>query len=661
MPVAVSYPGVYVEEIPSGVRTITGVATSIAAFVDYFAQGPTDTAVELFSYADFERQFGGLDTKSEASYAIQQFFLNGGTQCYAVRVTVGGQAATINLQDAPGGNDLVTVTALSQGAAGNSLWVDVEWTSDPNDATKPQFNLTISSVSVSNGQVQVVTSESYRNLVIDSTKSNDAAAVVNAASQLVSLKNVYKNTLAPPLRPAQTGTSSAAIDFSTLKLNAGDALAVSVGHGATAPASVGTTPGLPAPSGSSWDATSLASALQKMLRGVKDSKGAAQLPNATVTLTGTGSNRYLVVSSGDADQSTIVALADSGGTLAKTLGFDKAGGQNVQYFALGGAAIGAESSPQTGGNGTWDSTSSGVPTALIGDPDKKTGMYALLNTDIFNILCIPATMNLSDDAAALVGADAIALCTQRRAMYLIDPPSNSGARDSVLGIMSWLDAQASLRSRNAALYFPRADIIDPLNNFSQRKVAPSGTVAGLYARTDGSRGVWKAPAGTEATLSGVQKLEYKLTDGENGVLNPLAINCLRVFPVYGPVCWGARTLYGADELADDYKYVPVRRLALFVEESLFRGTQWVVFEPNATPLWAQVRLNVGAFMQNLFRQGAFAGTTPQQAYFVQCDDKNNPQNTIDLGIINISVGFAPLKPAEFVVIQIQQMTGDIAS
>jgi phage tail sheath protein FI len=157
----------------------------------------------------------------------------------------------------------------------------------------------------------------------------------------------------------------------------------------------------------------------------------------------------------------------------------------------------------------------------------------------------------------------------------------------------------------------------------------------------------------------VQKLEYKLTDPENGVLNPLAINCLRNFPIYGPVSWGARTLNGADQMADDYKYIPVRRLALYIEESLYRGTQWVVFEPNDEPLWAQIRLNVGSFMHDLFRKGAFQGKTPADAYFVKCDNQSTTQSDINLGIVNISVGFAPLKPAEFVVIQIQQMAGQI--
>jgi hypothetical protein len=162
-------------------------------------------------------------------------------------------------------------------------------------------------------------------------------------------------------------------------------------------------------------------------------------------------------------------------------------------------------------------------------------------------------------------------------------------------------------------------------------------------------------------MNGLQGLEVNMNDEENGQLNPLGINCLRSFPVFGRVVWGARTMRGADQLADEYKYVPVRRLALYIEESLYRGTQWVVFEPNDEPLWAQIRLNIGAFMNNLFRQGAFQGKTPQEAYFVKCDKETTTQNDINLGIVNIVVGFAPLKPAEFVVIKIQQMAGQISA
>jgi phage tail sheath protein FI len=171
--------------------------------------------------------------------------------------------------------------------------------------------------------------------------------------------------------------------------------------------------------------------------------------------------------------------------------------------------------------------------------------------------------------------------------------------------------------------------------------------------------VWKAPAGIDASLTGESGPSVPLTDLQNGTLNVQGINCIRNFPVYGDVIWGARTLRGNDQLASEWKYVPIRRLALFLESSLYDGTQWVVFEPNDERLWSQIRLNVGAFMQGLFLQGAFQGTTPQQAYFVKCDEENNPQASIDQGIVNILVGFAPLYPAEFVVIQIQQMAGQV--
>ena len=153
-------------------------------------------------------------------------------------------------------------------------------------------------------------------------------------------------------------------------------------------------------------------------------------------------------------------------------------------------------------------------------------------------------------------------------------------------------------------------------------------------------------------------LELVFSDGKNGVLNPRGINTLRSFPT-GIVNWGARTMDGDDDFSSEWKYIPVRRLALFIEESLYRGTQWVVFESNDEPLWAQIRLNIGAFMNNLFRQGAFQGRTPREAYFVKCDRETTTQNDINLGVVNILVGFAPLKPAEFVVIKLQQMAGQI--
>jgi hypothetical protein len=339
------------------------------------------------------------------------------------------------------------------------------------------------------------------------------------------------------------------------------------------------------------------------------------------------------------------------GTAATSLGFTAAGARNVAHYAPGvGVTVLAQLAGLTGNNGT-------APTAgnLIGSMAAKTGIYALEDVDLFNLLVIP-------DATAAGGmmnvlTEAIAYCRRRRAFMIIDAPETIG---TFAQAQTWIGGPASpLRSNYAALYFPRLREPDPLMGGVVRTLPAAGAMAGLYARTDGERGVWKAPAGTASLLVGPTGLSYTLTDAENGTLNPLGLNCLRSFPVIGNVSWGARTARGADALADEYKYIPVRRLAIFLEESMYRGTQWAVFEPNDEPLWAQIRLNLGAFMHTLYAQGAFQGRTPRDAYFVKCDKETTTQNDIDLGRVNIVIGFAPLKPAEFVIIQIQQIAGAI--
>jgi phage tail sheath protein FI len=303
-----------------------------------------------------------------------------------------------------------------------------------------------------------------------------------------------------------------------------------------------------------------------------------------------------------------------------------------------------------------------VDTSFTGSPANKTGLHALEKVDLFNLLCIPPDTRDGDVPSPVYQA-AMQFCVVHRAMLIVDSPSawsknKSTAASTAKSGLSTLGLSGPA-ARNAALYFPRLVEVDPLREGQLDTFVPCGTIAGVMARTDTQRGVWKAPAGLDATINGVQGLEVNLNDAENGMLNPLGVNCLRSFPLSGQVVWGARTLRGADQLADEYKYVPVRRLALYIEESLYRGTQWVVFEPNDAPLWAQIRLNVGAFMQTLFRQHAFQGTTPREAYFVKCDGETTTQNDINLGIVNVLVGFAPLKPAEFVIIRIQQLAGQI--
>jgi uncharacterized protein len=269
------------------------------------------------------------------------------------------------------------------------------------------------------------------------------------------------------------------------------------------------------------------------------------------------------------------------------------------------------------------------------------GIHALDPVDIFNLLVIPG---VTHSEALFAAAD---YCRQRRAFLIMDSPKS---------VQTPAQMEQTVRNTTlpktsyCAIYFPWINIPDPLSSGQLRLTPPSGSVAGLFARVDASRGVWKSPAGTGADLVGVSGLSYNLTDSENGALNALGVNCLRVFPT-ATLAWGARTLEGADQSASEWKYIPVRRLALFIEETIDRGIQWAGFEPNAEPLWAQIRLNVGAFLQELFRAGAFQGRTPRDAYFVKCDAATTTQNDIDAGMVNVVIGFAPLKPAEFIILK----------
>jgi phage tail sheath protein FI len=321
--------------------------------------------------------------------------------------------------------------------------------------------------------------------------------------------------------------------------------------------------------------------------------------------------------------------------------------QNVRYYSLG-----------TSGQGDFqDSGVAGSDGSAPTLPNYRDAFKKLdKEVDLFNLMILPTDGDHSESEIKNLWGPASVFCQKRRAFLLMDSPTSWGtvqmATNSSTGVNS---LRVGLVKDHSAIFYPRVTINE---NGLKKNVGPSGAIAGLMARIDGTRGVWKAPAGTEADLRGIVGVEYKFSDDENGVLNPRAINTLRVFP-NGIVNWGARTMDGDDDFGSEYKYIPVRRLALYMEESLYRGLKWVVFEPNDEPLWSQIRLNVGAFMHNLFRQGAFQGQTPKDAYFVKCDKETTTQNDINLGIVNIWVGFAPLKPAEFVILYLQQMAGQI--
>jgi hypothetical protein len=543
------------------VRTITGVATSIAAFIGRASRGPTDSdkdsPVTINSFGDFERIFGGLWVGSSLGFAVRDFYLNGGSQAIIVRLYHSESG-----DNAKPSKSKVSVGDIKLEAAYEGKWgaylratVDTDVSQDVADtlgvSKADLFNLTVRDAGLTG------TSERYLNISVkDSARRIDK--VLADQSRLVRWDGNW------PPNP------------------------------------------LPAIAAGDDDVTKA----EKTLAGAKKAQPPvpADIAAAQAVL--------------DAARKAMDDAVSDGLALTKSDDF----------------------TPQNA------------------EADKK-GLFALeriyAQEGLFNILCIPPYLDSVDVDVSLV-SDASAYCEKRRAMLLVD--ARSDWKDKATARTKFTDANndnVGTRSRNAALYFPRLRQPNPLRDGQTEEFVPCGAVAGIFARTDTQRGVWKAPAGLDATLVGVPQLSVPLTDDENGELNPIGINCLRAFPSAGRVVWGSRTLRGADQLADEYKYVPVRRLALYIEESLYRGTQWVVFEPNDEPLWAQIRLNVGAFMHGLFRQGAFQGQTPKDAYFVKCDKETTPQDQINLGIVNIVVGFAPLKPAEFVVIKIQQMAGQI--
>jgi len=600
MPSALTFPGVYVEEIPSGVRTIIGVATSVTAFIGRALRGPADEAVVINSFGDFERIFGDLWRESSLGFAVRDFYLNGGSQAIVVRVyalpTGGGSGkAAVNV----GG---LTLEAANEGKWGNTLGAKVDQDVSAEVAVRfgldetDLFNLAVQEVAPDG---QVVTAEVFRNLTVkESPRRVDR--VLKDDSQLARWKGSFPTTL-----PTLTAGTDALTALATLKQ------ASKVAKDATPP--------VPA----------TIDAAKKAVTEAEDALKKA-LTDAETALTSA--------------KAALKVAEDATPPVPATI--------DAAKKAVTEAQTALDAVPGNGGsNGQPLGLANFLPSS--GQANKK-GLYSLEKADIFNILCLPPYTATEDVDPKLV-TDAAVYCEAKRAMLLVDPVSTW---DTVAEVIAGIP-DVGTNSKNAAFFFPRLSQPNPLRDNKLENFVPCGAVAGIFARTDSQRGVWKAPAGLDATLVGVPKLSVPLTNAENGQLNPLGVNCLRTMPAAGRVVWGARTLQGNDRLASEWKYIPVRRTALFIEETLYRALQWVVFEPNDEPLWSQIRLNVGAFMNTLFRQGAFQGSAPRDAYFVKCDKDTTTQNDIDRGIVNILVGFAPLKPAEFVIIKLQQIAGQI--
>lgn len=763
MPVTPTYPGVYVQEVPSGVRTIVGVSTSIGMFIGTARKGPMFKPVRCTNYTDFVRAFSDDSTAGQLANYVKLFFLNGGTDCFVMRIASGAGQAAITLQNEAAVPTL-TLKAADAGAIGNNLRAVVTY-----DGAQPEvtFNLELLRFEIdSTGQRVKKDTEVWKNLSMDPASPTYAKDFLNQNSKLVEALDLGVAPAAAGFSLAGRGMTPAALGallatknkfqisvdgsryldidlsgvaatpaaiqgvintkFTSEGIPSGVAASLAAGNrlqftsaGAgdvfvrpapvaadlAVPLMLGTSQGgievsrfassRPAPTGFSTVvivaqldafASALASAVTSItLQGI-DATGAivnVPVPLSVETVPGAkvvvDSNATSPNGNSDGVREKLALIAQQinnftppvatkfswkaevwGSRLGIQPGdifpdnYIMASGfaalppafknlfqpANVHYYSLGLGGLGKQTAPVPGNDGS-------KPAAA----DYDTAYDKIdKEVDLFNLMVLPP-----DALVAMTGIypNASVFCQERRAFLLMDPPSSwTSAQIASTGVTA---LRVGLVKDYSAIFFPRITID---NNGLKLNIGPTGAIAGLCARTDGTRGVWKAPAGTEADLRGVIGLEQNFSDGENGILNPRAVNTIRVFP-NGIVNWGARTMDGDDGFASEYKYIPIRRLALYIEESLYRGLKWVVFEPNDEPLYSQIRLNVGAFMHNLFRQGAFQGAKPRDAYFVKCDTETTTQNDRNLGIVNIWVGFAPLKPAEFVILYLQQMAGQI--
>jgi phage tail sheath protein FI len=636
MPVQTTYPGVYIEERPSGAHAIAGVSTSTTAFVGAAAKGPVDSPVRIFGFSDYVRNFGPpLDEAQPMGHAVQHYFTNGGSQAIVVRVAgAGALAAAATLKETlPGGSNVLTLTAKGKGGwanAGGGVGVEVSASRTGTANDSDLFNLTVRYRTLdpaSNAPV-VSAEESYTNLSM-SPKSPRYVLGTVSASQLVDPS--HPGALTSTVKG--TSVCAAAIPASLPVKAANHTLRVSVDFGPSVDLVLFPT--------ETADASHSRNEVVDAINAALTAAGlAATASHASGVLT-------IESNAGGIDSAVTVTPAPTG-DISKDLQLGRAwGGVEIS----GSAALRPATTPAPVGLAGGTDGSPVTPNDIV--PAADTGIYSLSSLLIprFNLLCLPGVTSADD---AQVGG-AMAYCKEERAFLLVDSP--------IAGFASIPPNLGSLPAlgEHGAIYFPRLRGTEPLPGGASRTLdlPACGAVAGVMARIDASRGVWKAPAGREAGIVGVSTLTEPTDDNLSGQLNPKGVNVLRAFPGAGIVVWGARTLKGDDTASSEFKYIPVRRTTDFIASSLYLGTQFAVFEPNDEDLWAQLRFAVGNFMRGLFRQGAFQ-QSPQRkesdSFFVVCDETVNPQPEIDLGRVNVVVGFAPLKPAEFVVITITQIT-----
>jgi uncharacterized protein len=765
--VQVSYPGVYIQEIPSGFHAISGVSTSIAAFVGMTKRGPLLEPTRVLGFKEYERIFSADTSQGEMTDQLRQFFVNKGEQAFIIRVAQGAQEASATLRNADG-DVVLTLESRDAGVDANEIHARVDY-----DTASPEitFNLELFRQSFDASGAPVISAqETHTGLGMNPNGPRFAETIINQASQLVratvdqtvvdaaATLNAFSASAGIFADPAAvetavtTAIANAGSTVGRFRIKVGDApwVTVELDSAGFAFANIATRINTLLAPHTSVTVTTPDPA-DSPLRIVADTDGndvlierAPQFDIAQELTLGVAQGGIEVssFSAGRPVPSSLVSVLDGAaeGDLAALLSFggaaknafDNVGVDGVRAFQVLLADIAYPSAAGNMNEGTnagasllnirenleaiasalsaasddWRAEVHGYRLALIPTfGDASSGATATFTSaspnlsdpnemfdgisagaaaeplqggfdgsvaqgpeydaayqrmdetiDLFNLLILPKSADDTADPSirsTLWGA-ASAFCEQRRAFLIMDFDLTQQTPAGVLAELP--EFRTGVVKDHAGVWWPQVSIV---SNGTRKNIDPSGSIAGLMARIDGSRGVWKAPAGLEADIRGVLGVRVPMSDAQNGLINPEAVNAVRSFPS-GVLSWGARTLDGFNDSGNtDYKYVPVRRFALFIEESLFRGLRFAIFEPNDEPLWAQIRLAAGAFMNGLFRKGAFAGKTATQAYFVKADAETTTPLDQALGVVNVLVGFAPLRPAEFIVVTIQQMAGQV--
>ncbi|WP_171165700.1 phage tail sheath C-terminal domain-containing protein [Streptomyces sp. I05A-00742] len=679
-----TYPGVYTRELDSGVRTVTGAPTSTALFMGPTLRGIDERTTTCLSFADFERNFGGLYDKSSLSYSVMHFFANGGGRAEVQRLPVSNavKAESRIGQSVTTANPSLAVTALSSGSASGSLFLEIDpfgigahpYSTTPPHDTK-RFNLTV--VDPVTGAV-----ERFADLTTQAGNARTVDTVLgdpDTGSRLVEVKLLGAGAAGPQPtgsvyrieKDAVAGDfdKDYAVSLSVIRRGADgkeDAassvkdLAVTVFK-----------KGAKRPPGRLELVNQLVVALNRAIHA--DAARRAKLAGASVEGELCENGAFLRLTISRPDQ---VPGAERVHDATVTIGAPAAaaGASLLEEYKL--TVLAANPSRYRLGHpydkvvfgGTDQILVSDTKSGLDGDADGqpstdafKSAVTALDALDpFFNLLCLPDLVrpsvtnpkSLHHTGASAVYAEAARVCARKFAFLIVDPPPFAV---DIRSASSWKSTKLGFRSSHAGAWFPNIRVDDPLHPGTIVSHPPSGAVAGVIARTDNQVGVWQAPAGTDAFLAGVYGPSVEMSDGEQGLLNPLGLNVIRRFPLYQTVAFGSRTVDGADALASQWKYIPVRRTANHILRSLSDSLRWAVHQRNGEELWSQLRVNCTAFLHGLFRQGAFKGVSARDAYFVACDASTTTPGDIDQGIVNIVIGFAPLKPAEFVVISLKQI------